>query len=75
MSAHKCAAERCKKQVARDLLMCRTHWFMVPADVRKRIWDGYRRGMDAAYHTAVKEGVVLVARREGASLQEGFTGG
>lgn len=61
---HKCAADGCAKIVASEMLMCRRHWFMVPKDLRGRVWAGYHRGMDAEYQVAVSAAVDEVARVE-----------
>ena len=63
-----CAARGCPEQVPRRRLMCRTHWFQVPADVRASIWLAYRPGQESngnpsrAYINAVTEAIDLVAR-------------
>jgi hypothetical protein len=28
--------------------MCRSHWYLLPAELRSRIWDTYRPGQTAA---------------------------
>lgn len=66
---HACVARACHAQVPRHQLMCRTHWFRVPADVRASIWLAYRPGQErignvsAAYLDAVAEAVEAVANR------------
>lgn len=72
---HQCAAASCGKQVDLELLMCRRHWFMVPPDLRAKVWQGYRRGMDEAYDQAVTAAVEAVARREKASQSAELAGG
>jgi hypothetical protein len=39
---HACAARGCELHVAREMLMCRRHWFMVPKRLRDRVWAAYR---------------------------------
>jgi hypothetical protein len=41
---HTCHAEGCDKSVRPELLMCRLHWFMVPARLRRLVLLHYRRG-------------------------------
>ena len=38
----------CRKHTRPAYLMCRSHWFQLPADLRSRIWDTYRAGQTAA---------------------------
>jgi len=57
---HKCAVEACTRRVPSEMLMCRRHWFMVPKDLRDRVWAGYRRGTDAEYDVAVAAAVDAV---------------
>jgi hypothetical protein len=40
----KCRVEGCSGTHAEDQLVCRKHWFQLPKDVRRRIWDLYRDG-------------------------------
>lgn len=66
-AAHECAARGCGEQVPRRLLMCRTHWRQVPADVRASVWLAYRRGQEdngpsRAYINAATEAIEAVAR-------------
>lgn len=58
--SHKCEAQGCTKRVPSEMLMCRRHWFMVPKDLRCRVWAGYHRGMDDEYHVAVAAAVDAV---------------
>ena len=50
---HNCAATGCQKQVPFNLLMCMTHWRMVPAPVQRevlaawRLMNRDRRNLDA----------------------------
>lgn len=61
---HSCEAEDCAKIVPSAMLMCKRHWFMVPKDLRDRVWAGYHRGMDDEYHVAVAAAVDAVRRCE-----------
>ena len=44
---HQCPASECGEGVAPGMLMCRTHWRMVPADLRSAVWSAWRRGAGA----------------------------
>lgn len=63
---HKCAAAGCGLVIDRGLLMCRDHWFMVPAPIRRAVWRGWRAGgvLDAGYQAAVAAAVKAVADRQ-----------
>jgi hypothetical protein len=71
---HHCHAWQCGKHVPRALLMCRRHWFMVPAALRAKVWATYRRGRERdkrpsrEYLAAAIEAVAAVAEREEARL-------
>lgn len=36
--AHKCPVEGCVRNVPDTLLMCKPHWFRVPAPMRMEVW-------------------------------------
>ena len=42
-----CPWPGCRKPVRPAYLMCRTHWYQLPARLRSRIWDTYRPGQTA----------------------------
>lgn len=42
--AHNCPAPGCIVTVNDTMLMCRQHWFMVPRDLRARLWATWNRG-------------------------------
>lgn len=37
--ATKCKAYKCNRTIHPAFLMCRTHWFKVPIDIRRAIWQ------------------------------------
>lgn len=39
---HKCPAQNCRTTVGGAFLMCAPHWRMVPADVQREVYAGYR---------------------------------
>ena len=43
---HHCHARGCVREVPPAMLMCRAHWFMVPAVLRRAIWAAYRPGQE-----------------------------
>lgn len=43
---HLCHAQGCKTAVPPKLLMCRDHWYMIPMDMRDRVWVLYRPGQE-----------------------------
>lgn len=69
---HSCAAHGCDLQIFDGRLMCRRHWGMVPAELRRRVWRTYRPGqekdgdMAPEYRAAAKAAVAAVARAENA---------
>ena len=70
MPEHTCHARGCKAAVPPRMLMCRRHWYMVPRELRARVWATYRPGQEisktpsAAYLAAALEAVNAVARIE-----------
>ena len=71
MSRHLCHARQCQEPVPPSKLMCRKHWFMVPAAIRSRVWALYRPGQEIRkdptpeYLEAANEAVEAVAEKEG----------
>ncbi len=43
---HRCPAPGCPKAMPPDILACKPHWFMLPKELRDRIWKYYKRGQD-----------------------------
>ena len=43
---HTCHARNCQTLVPPKRLMCRTHWCMVPQNLRDAIWVTYRFGQE-----------------------------
>jgi hypothetical protein len=68
---HLCHAEACTMPIPPLMFMCRTHWYMVPIDIRGRIWAHYVPGQEErkdptdAYLDVAMEAIDIVARREG----------
>lgn len=74
-SAHHCHARGCTTHVPPEMLMCRSHWFMVHQKIRAEVWETYREGqcddMDpsAEWHAAADAAIGYVAAREGHPLR------
>lgn len=69
---HRCHAKGCPRWVPFERLMCRTHWFMVRAQTRSKVWAAWNRGSSAEHAEATAEAVAQVeaierARRPRAS--------
>lgn len=43
---HTCHWPGCGRQVPPSLWGCKEHWFKLPAEVRRRIWETYRPGQE-----------------------------
>lgn len=41
MTIHRCHIPGCSVPTRRKRLYCRSHWFMVPAPIRRRVWVAY----------------------------------
>ena len=46
MSSHKCHARKCNVSTPSRMFMCRKHWFMLPRNMRDKIWDLYVPGQE-----------------------------
>jgi hypothetical protein len=42
--AGSCPVTGCGEQIARSRLMCRRHWYLVPRQLRDRVWATWRSG-------------------------------
>lgn len=67
---HLCHAAGCPREVPPHLLMCGTHWRMVPYPLQRDVWRHYRSGQEAdkqpsdAYLTAARAAIDAVAEVE-----------
>jgi len=41
---HTCPARGCRRNLPDHLLMCKPHWYQVPAHLRRAVWDAYQDG-------------------------------
>ncbi len=57
---HKCPVGGCIVQVRHDLLMCKQHWFMVPAPLRDAVMKTWRRGNMRPYMAARQAAIKAV---------------
>lgn len=58
MNSHPCPAPGCPLTVPTSKLACKTHWFMIPRDLRNRVWDAWAGGLGAgspAHHAAISD--------------------
>lgn len=71
LDRHLCHAEGCKEPVPPAMLMCYSHWRMVPVELKHGVWETYREGQEidkrpsAAYLAAARAAIEAVARKEG----------
>lgn len=69
--SHHCHITGCTTATPPEMFACRRHWFMVPRDIRRRIWKHYRPGQcddwqpSADYCRAARDAVIAVAQKEG----------
>lgn len=71
---HHCHASGCGAHVPPEMLMCRRHWFMVPMDIRGRVWATYQSGQErlddtsplpsSEWHVAADQAICAVAHKE-----------
>ena len=47
MTAHECPAAGCDRKIGYGLLMCRSHWYMVPKSIRDTVWKAWEHGEGA----------------------------
>lgn len=70
---HRCHAVGCVRPVPPEMLMCRTHWRMVPKHLQRGVWAHYRHGQcddknpSREWHAAADAAIRFVAQREGRS--------
>lgn len=68
--AHTCHALGCEVEVKPELLMCRKHWGMVPAKLKREVWKHYRAGQcddkrpSKEWRQAANEAIIAVAEKE-----------
>lgn len=73
--SHNCKATSCQKQIPLNLLMCMTHWRMVPAPLARevnRTWQIRDRGeaRTLAYQAAVAAAIAAVEAKQNRKIAE-----
>lgn len=59
----RCAIKRCSCQIDPSRLMCSSHWYMVPKELRDQVWATWRSGQGAftsQHREAVRRAVIAV---------------
>lgn len=46
LGEHTCHARSCGTAVPPKMFMCTKHWYMIPENWRKKLWDLYRPGQE-----------------------------
>lgn len=64
---HPCRATGCTTDVGLELLMCETHWSLVPIEIRRRIWREWQDVHDG--HAAAKHRLDDAVQQAIASLR------
>lgn len=79
--SHECRAVACDVTVSAGKLMCRTHWSMVPADLRRAVLVAWRSrqtiltpSTSTAYVGARARAITAVAAAEGRELPTSWRG-
>lgn len=51
---HECPATGCASDIPYGMLICRSHWYMVPQAIRTAVWNAWQDGAGAGttQHTA-----------------------
>ena len=44
---HECPATGCASEIRYEMLMCRSHWYMVPKAIRTAVWNAWQDGAGA----------------------------
>lgn len=74
--SHHCHAIGCEIAVPPELLMCRAHWYSVPAYIRSQVWSTYRAGQcddrnpSGSWMIAATRAIMAVAVKEGVLTHE-----
>lgn len=66
---HDCAVPGCNRQVPASKLMCRDHWFAVPASLRSGINATWRAGEIGAYRQNVSEAIRVLTAGDDAEAE------
>lgn len=69
-SGHICPATGCTRNVPSHMLMCRAHWYMVPAPLRSAVWNAWAGGagmLSEAHQAACDDAIEAVNAKLAAS--------
>lgn len=57
-----CPVPACSTAVEWPLPLCQRHWYRVPSEIRKALWEAHRRGGAGTpdYETACQEAIASV---------------
>ena len=72
MTAH-CPIPGCDWVKAPDELLCRTHWRMVPRELRDRVWREFRRLRGSREHLAACRAAIESITRRGPQTELDFS--
>lgn len=70
MNVNRCPIEGCPKSRGDGKLMCKRHWYLVPKELRDRVWTTAKRmwadlpGGDEEWSEAAAAAVAAVEQRE-----------
>lgn len=72
MIRRRCPVAGCKANIPRSFAMCSRHWYLVPANLRGRIWQLFRKEPRSEEHLrALDEARQIVEGRESAAAPRG----
>lgn len=81
MTKHRCPIEGCEHQITQQLLMCRSHWRLVPRDLQTRVYRAWTAFCDHmspqtrdAYFDTRKEAIDHVHKALGYTVQLSLLG-
>ena len=69
MAMHKCPINGCPRKVPQHLLMCATHWRLVPKDLQREVYSAFDDGLGAGTEEhvhACRRAIDAVNESEGA---------
>jgi len=55
---HECTAPGCSKMVSTRMLMCRHHWYRVPAHLRNAVWKTWNNGKVQEGYRAARQAAI-----------------
>lgn len=74
MTTHRCPAGNCKVECPWGQLMCKTHWYMLPEDMRVRVWRHWRNGSPTLNYWSLRESAIaFVNAKLSQAWMENFT--